>query len=192
MNEILNALEAMVVRIVGEQIEERDVLTRDSSAQFMNTWKESMRRYPADYRAVVQDLGPAQAQVVPSVAMTDEAFVAYLTNFIRTSPQAFNEVVKQATLDKPWFDDAIKSEVAEANPDLRITSIIHEVLTEKNYTRRADLAELIDSQLDMNDVVTHETLGDKIDNAVRNADFDFLDDQIRSTVSDMDFTTTAS
>ena len=190
MNEIMEAMEAMITRVVREQIEEQAVLTRSGNySRFLATWREAIYYNRDDSRALLTELMPA---ATPGQPLSNESFAAHLTNFIRTSPLAFNEIVKQATLDKPWFDEAIKAEVAEANPDLRVATLVHAAVVAEDLVTRRDMADIVDARMADAAVITKDDFDDLFEHALQDTDFgeiDGIDDNIRQVVGNMSFST---
>lgn len=150
MNELMDALEAMIRRIVREEME----------------------------------------NAVPVDQFADGNFRAALKNYADDHRHEFAALVSIGALDMPWFDEAIKAEVAGATPaasgslDLygdafrnRVVEIIEASRTPPGYT-----------------FATKTAFEREISEIVQNNDAieDWVNDKITDKVSDMDFSVNVS
>jgi hypothetical protein len=99
MNEIMLALEAMIRRVVTEELSAKQLTVPSyTSDSFRQSFKEYVRTEPAEFSALTNTVS-ALAQ-------------------LKQYPGDFAVLVQNAVLDKPWFDDAVKSEVSSAMYDI--------------------------------------------------------------------------
>lgn len=92
MNELMIALEAMMRRIVREELDSKDNV----------------------------------------VNMTGSAFRDALKSYVDNNKIEFAAIVSQGALDMPWFDDAVKAEVAEATPAVQGVVFADRAMFEKD------------------------------------------------------------
>lgn len=99
---------------------------------------------------------------------------------IQAGPR-FDEMVKQAVLDKQWFDDAIKSEAATAAPATPVwdaTTLGEHLMTQLRTNEAVSdvinnlVSNMVDDRLpDMDRYVRNDDLHDEVVDAVRNMNF---------------------
>lgn len=115
MNEIFDSLEAMIRRIVKEEIAAAPVVVDDRD--FDRGFERYVDNNSGKWTALVkQGVGvPAPMPMPASLGVLDSAaFAAQLKNFVQLRPVEFALLVKDATLDQGWFDDAITAQVVAA------------------------------------------------------------------------------
>jgi len=184
MNEIMLALEAMIARVVREEINAHELLTRDNPTQLAMVWRNAMRANPNLYSEVAVELAP------PSPQMTTEMFGTLFAQFMNDAPNAFKEVVKNAVLDQGWFDAAIKAEVAESSSssgDLTVplvTDMINQRVVSEDRVKDC-VKDLITAAALDGDFVS----SDSLKGFIHDMDHDYFafNDQVQSVVRDMEF-----
>lgn len=125
MNELMITLEAMMRRIVREELDSKDNV----------------------------------------VNMTGSVFRDALKSYVDSNKIEFAAIVSQGALDMPWFDDAVRAEVAEATP-----AVQGYVFGDKR-SFDSQVRDLIKDDGDLED---------------------WLDDKIRERVDRMDFSVSVS
>lgn len=190
MNELLEGLEAMIRRVVKEEISDGGVLTGDNSARFVNTMKDAARRYSSEMRSIIQDHLPATPPAAAPImaGMSTDAFGAQFASFITAAPRAFDEVVKRAVLDQPWFDEAVQAEVAEASSSSGdLTKAVVVDLINEHTLSEGRIRDIADEAAA--DCVSPNGFDQAVTDLVRNMDHDYFafNDQVQTVVRDMDF-----
>ena len=115
MNEIFDSLEAMIRRIVKEEIAAAPVVVDDRD--FDRGFEQYVDNNSGKWTALVkQGVGvPAPMPMPASLGVLDSAaFAAQLKNFAQLRPVEFTLLVKDAVLDQGWFDDAITAQAVAA------------------------------------------------------------------------------
>ena len=120
MNELMIALEAMMRRIVREELDSKDNV----------------------------------------VNMTGSAFRDALKSYVDNNKIEFAAIVSQGALDMPWFDDAVRAEVAEATPAVQGVVFADRAMFEK------DVRNFI-----QDDAGVEDWVNDSIVQRVRDMDF---------------------
>ena len=120
MNELMIALEAMMRRIVREELDSKDNV----------------------------------------VNMTGSAFRDALKSYVDNNKIEFAAIVSQGALDMPWFDDAVRAEVAEVTPAVQGVVFADRAMFEK------DVRNFI-----QDDAGVEDWVNDSIVQRVRDMDF---------------------
>lgn len=177
MNEILDSLEAMIRRIVKEEIAVAPVVVDDRD--FDRGFERYVDNNSGKWTALVkQGVGvPAPMPMPASLGVLDSAaFAAQLKNFAQLRPVEFALLVKDATLDQGWFDDAITAQVVAAGDVSSQTDF------ETKFKRIADGTSIV-FRVVRDAVEGAEWFTEYVQDTVIGSDA--LDDQITKVVSNM-------
>lgn len=176
MNEIFDSLEAMIRRIVKEEIAVAPVVVDDRD--FDRGFERYVDNNSGKWTALVkQGVGvPAPMPMPASWGVLDSAaFAAQLKNFAQLRPVEFALLVKDATLDQGWFDDAITAQVVAAG------DVSSQEDFEAKFKRMADGTEIVFRA--MRDAVEGDWFTEHMQDILIGSDA--LDDRITKVVSNM-------
>ena len=176
MNEIFDSLEAMIRRIVKEELAVAPVVVDDRD--FDRGFERYVDNNSGKWTALVkQGVGvPAPMPMPASSGVLDSAaFAAQLKNFAQLRPVEFTLLVKDAVLDQGWFDDAITAQAVAAGDVSSQTDF------ETKFKRMADGTEIVFRVV--RDTVESDWFTEYVQDTVIGSDA--LDDQITKVVSKM-------
>ena len=176
MNEIFDSLEAMIRRIVKEEIAAAPVVVDDRD--FDRGFERYVDNNSGKWTALVkQGVGvPAPMPMPASLGVLDSAaFAAQLKNFAQLRPVEFTLLVKDAVLDQGWFDDAITAQAVAAGDVSSQTDF------ETKFKRMADGTSIVSRVV--RDAVESNWFTEHMQDTLIGSDA--LDDQITKVVSNM-------
>lgn len=175
MNEIFDALEAVIRRIVREEIAVAPVVVDDRD--FDRGFERYVDNNSGKWTALVKQGVGVPAPMPASLGVLDSAaFAAQLKNFAQLRPVEFALLVKDATLDQGWFDDAITAQVVAAG------DVSSQEDFEAKFKRMADGTEIV-FRVVRDAVEGAEWFTEYVQDTVIGSDA--LDDRITKVVSSM-------
>ena len=121
MNEMMEAFEAMIARIVAEQL----VATHPSKATMAAWMKEAIRAYPEDFKVVLAELHSGTA---PVAEPDNGTFKTQFDSMLKADNDVLDDYIRDVTINddriRDFVVDVVASRVQDAISDLHLRVVV--------------------------------------------------------------------